>query len=169
MAVEVLTWPDDGPGGRTIRWTQPAIRVHIELTSFPDWYVAEIRHALAWATNVTGVRTIEVLAGDADLTVVAGPGTGATTSAEIAPDWSLEDAMVRMGCCRVRPVWEDVLQAFGPLGDRADSRSVFSPDLSRQRPGCFDTAVLRTLYSLPPGSPPADVRSVARRLLAHEC
>ncbi len=74
-----------------------------------------------------------------------------------------------LGCCRRRPLWEDILQSFGPLGDRADQRSVFSQDLTRELPSCFDAAVIRTLYSLPPGSDAEAVVAAGRRVLAAGC
>ena len=111
----------------------------------------------------------EVHAASADVTVVTGPGSGAHVTVSRNATGSIISAEIRMGCCRLRPAWEDVLQSFGPLGDRADGRSLFSQDLNRERPGCFDLAVIRTLYTLPAGSRREAVESEARRVLDDVC
>ena len=164
MAVEVLTRPDNGPAGRTVRWAGPTVTYRITLGAYPPDFVDEVRTALSWASAVTGLDLQEV-AGPAQLEVVQKDGNGAFTSGTLGEDWSLTSVRVELGCCRVRPVWEDVLQAFGPFGDRADGRSIFSQSRTRDLPSDFDAWLLRALYQVPEGSSPGEVSEALRRIM----
>ena len=167
--VNVLTVPDIGPGGSTVRWDREVVTYRLALPSYPEWLRDELRAAFAWAAAATGVAVTEVEQEQAEVLVAAGPGAGAHVTVRISEHGSIVGTWIQMGCCRVRPAWEDVLQSFGPLGDHADARSLFSELLERERPGCFDLAVLRTLYSLPPGTGRGIVRSRARDILDDAC
>jgi len=167
--ANVLTVPDIGPGGSTVRWDREAVTYRLALPGYPEWLRDELRAAFAWGAVATGVAVTEVEQEQPDVVVAAGPGVGAHVTVRISEHGSIVGAEIQMGCCRVRPAWEDVLQSFGPLGDHADARSLFSELLERERPGCFDLAVLRTLYSLPPGTGSGIVRSRARDILDDAC
>jgi len=166
--VAVLTEPDRGPAGVTTRWTSQTVFYRLELDGYPLWYVAEVHAAFAWGAAVSGLHVVPT-AGPADVPVRRAPGSGAQVVASIHSDGSLASVDVSLGCCRRRPLWEDVLQSFGPLGDRADQRSVFSQDLTRELPSCFDAAVIRTLYTLQLGADAAAVFAAGRRVLAVGC
>jgi hypothetical protein len=166
--VAVLTEPDRGPAGATTRWTSQTVTYRLELDGYPLWYVAEVHAAFAWGATVSGLHVVPT-AGPADVTVRRGPGSGAQVVASLHSDGSLASVDVSLGCCRRRPLWEDTLQSFGPLGDRADQRSVFSQDLTRELPSCFDAAVIRTLYSLPVAAPAASVAPAGAQHLAAAC
>ena len=167
--TDVLTVPDVGPSGSTVRWDREVITYRLDLPGYPEWLRSELRSAFAWGASASGVAAIEVEQAPADVLVTAGPGAGALLTVRIGGHGSIVGAEIQLGCCRVRPAWEDVLQSFGPLGDHADARSLFSELLDRERPGCFDLAVLRTLYSLPAGSGRVVVRSRARDVLGDAC
>lgn len=167
--ANVLTVPDTGPGGSTVRWDREAVTYRLALPGYPEWLREELRAAFAWGAAATGVAVTEVEQEQAEVLVAAGPGAGAHVTVRISEHGSIVGAEIQMGCCRVRPAWEDILQSFGPLGDHADARSLFSELLERERPGCFDLAVLRTLYSLPPGSERETVMRTAGDVLDEAC
>jgi len=160
--VQVLTQPDVGAGGSTVRWPGPRVRVRFELSSYPEWFAADGRATLQWAAAVTGLDVVAVDSGDADLVVTPGPGQGATVRVRAA-DGMILGAVVEVGCCRRRALREDLLQAFGPLGDHAPTGSLFSQDLSAETPSPFDRWALEVLYALPPGSSAAAVRRCSER------
>jgi hypothetical protein len=166
--VAVLTEPDRGPAGATTRWTSQTLTYRLELDGYPLWYVAEVHAAIAWGAAVSGLHVVPTV-GPADVIVRRGPGSGAQVVAALHTDGSLASVDVSLGCCRRRPLWEDILQSFGPLGDRADRRSVFSQDLTRELPSCFDAAVIRTLYSLPSGGARDQVAAAASGVLGTSC
>lgn len=165
QAVAVLTMPDEGRGGGTYRWTKNTVTFQLAGT-WPEPYEAIIRDAFAWTANATGLDVKEVT-GQADITVVNKAGTGAYVYGR-PNGWELADVTVELGCCRERAAREDIAQAFGPLGDRADSRSVFSQDHSRTHPSDFDAWILQSLYQLPAGSNPAAVRAHLVKTLPSE-
>jgi hypothetical protein len=166
--VAVLTEPDRGPAGATTRWTSQTLTYRLELDGYPLWYVAEAHAAFAWGAAVSGLHVVPT-GGPADVIVRRGPGSGAQVVAALHTDGSLASVDVSLGCCRRRPLWEDILQSFGPLGDRADQRSVFSQDLTRELPSCFDAAVIRTLYSLPVAALTASVAPAGAQHVAAAC
>jgi hypothetical protein len=163
--VRVLTEPDVGPGGSTVRWPGPRVRVRFDLSSYPESFTADGRAALRWAAAVTGLEVVVVASGEADLVVTPGPGRGATARVRAA-DGVILGAVVHVGCCRRRALWEDLLQAFGPLGDHAPAGSLFSQDLSAESPASFDQWALEILYALAPASDAAAVRRCAERTAA---
>jgi len=172
MLVGVLVEPDEGEGGATVRWPGPVVTYRVDLPGYPDWFTAEVRAAFAWVGEHSSLQVTEVTGGGADIDVVAGGssiGDGAHTTAQVAGGGVIVNATVQLGCCRRRPVWEDVAQAFGPLGDRAGDDSVFSQTRTRELPSCFDAAVLRTLYTMPAGTSPAAIIPVARAVLDVTC
>lgn len=156
VIVAVLTQPDVGPAGRTMRWAGPQVTYRLELPGYPADYQDEARQAFAWAAAHSGLDVVEV-AGPADIVVHRGPGNGAVT--RVWPDWSgrLTRARIRLGCCRPRAAWEDILQSFGPMGDRSPD-GLFSQDLTAERPGPFEAEVYQTLYRNPPGTAASDLR-----------
>jgi len=163
MAVGILTQPDIGSSDRTLRFSGPIVTYQLDLPDYPDAYLAHVRAAFGYVGDLTGVAVVEVT-GPADVVVTPKPGTGARASAYPAPDGSLSRSTVSLGCCVVRAVWEDILQAFGPTGDKADGRSIFTNNLERTYPSRFDAWVLWMLYTQPPGSTPEQLRSA---LLLH--
>jgi len=134
--------------------------VRFDLYGYPDWFVDDGAATLGWAAEVTGLEVMVVDSGPADLTVVPGPGSGATVRI-YASAGSIRSAVVEVGCCRVRALREDLLQAFGPMGDHAATGSLFSQDLSAVAPSDFDRWTLQILYALEPGSDAAEVRRCA--------
>lgn len=151
MAVAVLTQPDSGGGGTTMRWAGPQVTYNISLPGYPAAYVTKARQVLRWGGGLVGLQMVEVR-GPAQIEVVPKAGNGANVTADLSSSGALEHVTFELGCCRDRAVWEDGLQALGPLGDRADARSVFSQDHTAVGPSRFDAWVLRGLYAVPPGS-----------------
>lgn len=151
MAVAVLTEPDVGPSGATQRFAGPVVHYRLELESMPDWYRAEVYTVLAWVARQTGL-TITETTGTADLVVSRKNGNGAHAQVVGDGHGTILSAHVWLGCCWRRAAWEDLAQAFGPLGDRADNRSVFSQSSDQLRGSGFDAWVLHELYQLPPGT-----------------
>lgn len=159
MAVAVLTQPDSGLAGSTVRWPPPGVTYRLQLDGYPDSYLAEVRAAFAWAARHTRLLVVESDSA-ASIEVVKQRGAGAHTTVWIGADDEITSARVELGCCRPRAAWEDLLQSFGPLGDRADRRSIFSDDQTLVRPQAFDAWVMRALYSLPPGARPEQLADV---------
>lgn len=162
FAVAVLTQLDSGAVGGTNRWAQSSVTYSLDAIShYPADYLAQVRAAFSFAATATGLEVREVH-GSADVTVTAKSGNGAHTTADVSGG-RIQSVTLQLGCCRSRPVWEDVLQSFGPMGDHADSRSVFSQDHTLQQASEFDAWVLHVLYALPPGSSPEAVKREAER------
>lgn len=157
MATRILTEPDNGGGGYTMRWDRQQVTYSIA-GEFPDHFLATIDRAFQWGSAFTGVDAVNHNGPDADIVITRGSGQGA-----YAEVWhrngTIERATIELGCCWARAAYEDVLHTFGPLGDHGDHRSVFSSDPERMMPSAFDAWVLTTLYTLPPGTPPEDVRA----------
>lgn len=154
--VAVLTEPDRGPQGRTTRWSESEVTYRIDLPGYPELLREEVDQALAWASTHAGVRLLPVK-DNPMLTIVRMKGNGAFTTANVESG-RIVSATVRLGCCRKRPVWEDVLQSFGPMGDRA-SAGLFSQNHEAEHPGQFEAEVFHVLYSLPPGSTADEVQN----------
>ena len=163
-AVRVLTEPDIGPTGRTLRWRGPVVRVGLDLPGYPAWFIADAASTLEWIASATGLKVALVEADQAELLVVPGPGQGAEVRVRIHTG-AITSAMIRVGCCRRRALREDLLQAFGPLGDHAPPPSLFSNDVDAETPTAFDRWVLAILYRLPPDSSAAAVRQCAEASL----
>lgn len=159
MAVSVLTEPDVGSGGFTMRWEGSDVTFRVRLPGYPARYVAKVRNALRWGGQIAGLKMVET-EDVADIEVVPRSGNGALVSAWTGHRGQILHVLFELGCCRLRPLWEDSLQSFGPMGDRADERSVFSQDSRRLVPSKFDAWVLRSLYSMPSGSSAAAAGSV---------
>lgn len=158
MAIAVLTQPDSGAVGGTNRWAQSSVTYSLDAIShYPIDYLTQVRSAFSFAATATGLEVREVH-GSADVTVTAKSGNGAYTTADVSGG-RIHSVILQLGCCRARPVWEDVLQAFGPMGDHADSRSVFSQDHTLQQASEFDAWVLHVLYANPPGTRADALRS----------
>ena len=158
MATDVLTRPDRGTAGVTVRWAGPRVTYRLHLDTYPAAYRQLVRDVMAYAARHTGLEVVET-DGPAQIEVWPRAGNGAHVEATIDASNHLVAVRFELGCCRSRAAWEDGLQAFGPLGDHADSRSVFTNDQSALRPGSFDAWVLGTLYRLPAGSTPDQVRA----------
>lgn len=158
MAVAILTQPDIGVRSTTVRFTGPIVTYRLELPDYPGDYLAHVRAAFGYAGAITGLSVIEV-DGPADIVLTPQPTSSALASLFPAADGSLARSTVKLGCCLVRPVWEDVLQAFGPIGDRSDGRSIFSQAFERSFPSRFDAWVLWMLYTQPSDSTPDELRS----------
>lgn len=157
--VAVVTSTDQGSQGPTYRWDQPVVTYRLELGGYPARYQRLVRKAFAYGADRTGVRVVEVT-GDADIDVTTQDGNGARVEAWPRDDGSIDHVHLQLGCCRARPVWEDVLQSFGPLGDRAPS-GLFSDNItSATRPGPFEDCVLAVLYRFPPGTTAARLHAV---------
>ncbi len=147
-----MTEPDEGTTGhRSLRWSGPQVTYRVG-AGYPAGYLATIRSAFAFAADHTGLTVTET-DGAADIEVVALPGGNAHTTLWPHRDGSLDRVVVELGCCRDRAAWEDILQAFGPAGDRGPVGTLFSNDLTATTPGPFEACVLRALYDRPPGSP----------------
>ncbi len=159
-AVRVLTEPDLGRTGRTLRWRGPVVRVGIDLPGYPAWFIADAASTLEWIASATGLEVALVEANHAELLVVPGRGQGAEVRVRIDAG-AITSAVVRVGCCRRRALREDLLQAFGPLGDHAPPPSLFSNDVDAETPTAFDRWVLAILYRLPPDSSATAVRRCA--------
>jgi hypothetical protein len=155
--VRVLTAPDIGEGGATLRWRRPQVRVRFDLAGYPAWFIADGVATLQWAAEVTGLAVVVVDSGEADLVVAPRGDRGALVRVR-SSHGEIIAAEVEVGCCRPRALREDLLQAFGPLGDHAPRGSLFSQDLSAEDPSPFDRWALEVLYALPPGSSAAAVR-----------
>ena len=153
--VAVLTEPDIGPQGRTTRWQEDEVTYRIDLPAYPGQLREEVEQALAWASSHAGIH-VRSVSDDPMLTIVRMRGNGALTTANVT-DGRIVRATVHLGCCRSRPIWEDVLQSFGPMGDRASS-GLFSQNHEAEHPGHFEAEVFRVLYSLPPGSTADEVQ-----------
>lgn len=174
MAVGVLTrndpdFPNAVPGGTTLRWDKRVVTYRITLPHYPLRYRSEVVRALEWAALQGGFAVAPAAPGaDSDIEVVTKRGDGAFVRA--APDYrtgALYGVRVQLGCCRLRALWEDMTQAFGPLADRADARSLYSNiDEGLIYPPDFDAWVFCLLYSLPPRSSPAELRAKAAELEA---
>lgn len=155
MATAILTRPDAGPSGKTVRWDRDVVGVHVDLPAHYDQRMFEaVDEALVWLTEVTGTRFVEVDdPASAQIKVVGKSGDGGRATATASPDAkTLMSATVRIGCCRERVVWEELGQIAGAFGDRGDDRSIFSNSRERSTPSQFDEWVLRALYLAPPGT-----------------
>jgi hypothetical protein len=152
QAVAVLTRPDDGPSGQAHRWDPPngVVTYSIGVPYEHDL----IRRAFAWDSAVTGLRFVET-SGDADITILSENDNGAYTVASV-DGGRIFRATVQLGCvpaCRVRPLWEDLTEVVGPMGDHASGAwSLFSSDKTLETPTAFDAWLIHALYSLPPGA-----------------
>lgn len=157
--VAVLTHPDEGAGGVTYRWARPAVTYQLELGGYPAEYVDVVRAAFATGGAWSGIAIRQVSSGG-DIVVERSRGNGATLAYWPDDSHAITRAHIRLGCCRPRAAWEDVLQAFGPAGDRARS-GLFSQDVEgAQAPGPFEECVVRTLYRFPPGTTRARLYAV---------
>jgi Protein of unknown function (DUF2927) len=163
QATAVLTRPDEGVSGHTYRWDPPngVVSYHIEVP-----YERElIRRAFAWDSAVTGLTFAETQ-GAADIVIASENDNGAYTVASV-DGGRIFHATVQIGCvpsCRLRPLWEDLTQVTGPMGDRASGQwSLFSSDKTLETPTAFDAWVIHTLYSLPPGATVDQVRAAVTR------
>lgn len=158
MAVDIMTRPDDGSfGGRTVRFAGPAVTYRIE-GDYPSRFRAMIRDAFTLAATATDLTVVET-EGPADITVVGKDGHDAYTTIWPRSDDTIDHSIVELGCCHPRSVYEDILQSFGPVGDHAESGSVFSEDPTLDRPSEWDLCVLRTLYTYPPATTADEVRT----------
>jgi hypothetical protein len=155
--VRVLTEPEIGEGGATLRWRGPRVRVRFDLADYPAWFIADGVATLQWAAEVTGISVVVIDSGEAELVVVPRGDRGALVRVR-SLHGEIIAAEVEVGCCRRRALREDLLQAFGPLGDHAPTGSLFSQDLKAETPSPFDRWALEVLYALPPGSSAAAVR-----------
>lgn len=158
MAVDVMTQPDDGTfDGRTVRFSGPTVTYRIA-DDFPANYEIVIHDAFAVAAGATGLTVVETT-GPADIVIVAKDGHDAYTTIWSRGGGLIDRSVVQLGCCRARPAYEDILQSFGPIGDHAASGSIFSEDLSLDRPSDWDLCVLRMLYTFPPATTASELRS----------
>ncbi len=166
MALAVMTRPDSGPLGEAAhRWDQADIKVFVDLPGFPSDLLGEVSAAMSWVSESSGVRFhTAATAAEADMRITEIQSNGGQVRVTV-DGFRIEAAEVQLGCCRVRPVWEEISQAMGPLGDRADGRSLFSQDVaSAQRGTTFDEWVLRSLYAAPLG---ANIRELRSSLESH--
>lgn len=160
MALEVLTRADEGGRQGSHRWDQKSVKIHISLPNYPDRLHQELSEVLAWITSNTGVQFTQVDDPvNADLTVASTGSNGGHVQVTLNGA-RIVHAEVLLGCCRIRPVWEELTQAMGPLGDRADGRSLFSQDQRLpERATMFDAWVLTALYGAPVGADESQLRS----------
>jgi hypothetical protein len=158
MAVAVLTDPDSGPAGHTYRWATDTVTYTLDLPGYPSSYFGEIDAALTFIADTTGVRWVQVERGG-QVRIVPLGDNGGRVRMHAGSGHTLTGATIELGCCRVRVPWEELLQAMGALGDHTDGRSVFSNRTPRERAGSWEAWALRTLYSLPPGSSPDQIRN----------
>lgn len=165
-ATAVLTEPDDGPAGITYRWEGPQVDVFIDKRTLndPDQY-DRITDVLAWLSDTTGVRFVPTNDPAAPMTVKGSDSRGGVVHVSATDTGTIVTATADIGVGRTRVMYEEILQAAGPLGDKAGRYSVFSQSKTQMTPSRFDLWVLSTLYSLPPGSTPATVRTALERSL----
>lgn len=159
----ILTQPDQGPAGRTYRWTKTNLTVRIDLGGSSAALRPHVDAALAWVTASTGVTFTEVT-GDADLTIGTQRGDGGSVVVHPNGDNSIRSAQVSLGCCRARVAFEEIGQAMGALGDHGGTDSIFSQSQVAVGPGPVDSAALTVLYQVPAGADAAAVAAVARGL-----
>lgn len=159
MALRVLFEPDSGHTiSGSVRWAKSQVSYSVALDGFPPSYIAEVDNAFAWASTHTGLTFVRT-DGPADIVIDSkSKGDGGLVRVVVGPGGGpIRGAHITLGCCRVRTVYEEILQALGPLGDHADSRSVFAQDRTATAPSDFDAWVLSALYSLPPASSRSDM------------
>jgi hypothetical protein len=98
-------------------------------------------------------------------------GSGHGFNGSVANDGLIDHAEIEMECGSRRLVWEEVIQAFGAFGDQGPAWSILTDaNLDMQlRGGWFEAVVLRTLYSIPPGSTNERVNDEAERQIASVC
>jgi len=172
MAVAVLTrndpdFPKSWDRRVTTRWNKPVVTYRITLPGYPARFRSEVVRALTWGARQGGFTVAPAEPGsEPDIEVVMKEGNGAFASGSVdGPTGELYFANVKLGCCRLRALWEDMTQAFGPLADRADARSLYSnTDAGLIYPSNFDAWVFCLLYSLPPRSTSAAIRAKAAEL-----
>lgn len=159
MAANVLTRPDNMGGVRsmpyhTVAWTRPTITYHYpENNRHTPEYRAVVADAIAWAARTSGLNIVEAEnAATADIHIHDKPGNGGRVQVKTKPDGTIIGADIWLGCCYVRTAYEEIAQVLGPLGDQADSRSIFSQTKTATTPTAFDEWVLRTLYTVGPGA-----------------
>jgi hypothetical protein len=159
MLVNILTDPDEGGQNKTNRWNKEVITYSLNL-SYPVYYQNLIRDIFVYGGKITGLQVQEITEGQADVTVVEKEDNGALTTLWQDSSGSTQKVLLEIGCCNTRAAWEDVLQTFGPTGDKGDKRSIFSQDVtSRDTPSTFDNYVLYVLYREKSGSTAAEIRN----------
>ncbi len=158
MATKILTEPDRGPAGSTIRWATDTIEYRMQMPdTYDEAYIAMIRDVFVWLHTSTGITFIETDNANAPLQISGHPHNGGTVRAVVSKTGVISSAEVHIGCCKPRSAYEELAQAMGPFGDHGDTRSIFSQNRERVKPSAFDTRILETLYSLAPGTDAAQV------------
>lgn len=156
MAVDVMTEPD-ASGGHTVRFIGPEVTYRIA-SDYPDDYGSTIREAFATVAATTGL-TVRETDGPADVVVIDKDGHDAATTIWSRGSGVILRSVVQLGCCRTRPAYVDILQAFGPRGEHAPSGSIFTTDSALERPSEWDLCVLRETYRHPPATAATELRS----------
>lgn len=173
-AVACWTKPDVGRGQGVVRWAQRSVPVSLEAASdaqVPGELRVEIQKALAWVSAATGT-SFHLVDGDGPFKITVhkavsaqGKIVGAHTRITVRSG-TITTAHVELSEHGNRQVWEEIVQAAGPMGDHGlHKASVMTPDEKLgdgtrgvTRASAFDARALRAGYAVAPGSGAEDLR-----------